>query len=312
MGPAGARVLAISFWLFSPRICQANEYGGITALDMVEGVRSQGLGGAGCALGRDANLLWINPAAVAESHASITLGGLSGFSGEITAQGLGTLRLKEWTVCAGLAYYDTGALDSTDEYDNPVSGSFHRDWLAVVGAGRTFGFLTTGVSVKGQYSEMMSMAPESRIAVDAGVQARLLDILKLGLVGSTIGTGLVSGEVKARSRTQVRGGLAAAVNWPGDMHPDRFLFVLDTAYSFADREVTWPGGVEIWWKEALAFRIGGHLSQRKSLGALSFGLCAAGGNDLAGFMRKFRVDYSIRVLNDTLNPPQAVSLTVEL
>src|SRR6185503_19108785 len=82
----------------------------INVLNKVEAPRAQAIGGAAAAVGVDASLIWINPAAAAlVPNSSISLAGQRGFFKESTGQILGSTPWRSGVVSAGAMYYDTGA-----------------------------------------------------------------------------------------------------------------------------------------------------------------------------------------------------------
>ena len=287
----------------------AREYIQVTALDTTEAARTLGMGGAGSALGRDSSLIWMNPSALAGGGSGAILAGYMGLTGEVTMQGIGAFNYKDWTLCLGGVWADSGKLSLLDSDGNEVNQTLQRDVMVILGAGRPLGdLLTAGLAVKGQRSDLLDLVPDYRIVVDVGAQVKAFKTLKLGIAVRNFGSGMVLSGYKAESRTEARGGVAYRIDWPGSLHPDGFILAADAVYSFADDEFVYPGGLEIWWQDIFAIRIGGHYSETKTLGNLSLGLCAAGGSTASGFKR-FRLEYATRLVRETDSYPHTISLT---
>lgn len=281
----------------------------VNALTAIEASRAEGFGGAAAAIGRDASVSWLNPAAAAQtSAASLTLAGQRGYFNEGAGQALISAPFAKGAVFAGLIYFDAGTmlLNSTD--GSSKTARIQQDFLGSLGyAAVLAGSLAGGISVKAIRSEIFDNSANA-FALDAGLQTRVNRHVKAGACLQNLGSKLKYQEDAVDLPTLFRAGIAAG-GWlnqwglPSLSEADKFLVIIDAEFPLAEQDFSVRGGVEYQIGAILALRAGARLGNRDELGAFSTGIGLSVG--------QYRLDYSIRFGGDFSNP-QTLSLTISL
>ncbi len=280
----------------------------VTSLNRVEATRAQALGGATSALGGDAALVWLNPAASGKmTSSSLTLAGQRGYFGDLIGQGLGVIPLGIGVMSVGFSTYNSGVvtLNALDGTTRQVIG--HQDIMGMVGLSRALSAgVDAGVSVKGVRTKLFEEVGTTAVALDGGIQIRLAPMLKAGVVLQNLGTKLQYEADQISLPAAIRSGLALGWRFKGiadgSSARDALIVMADAEYPLEEKHPVWRGGVEYQWRGVLALRAGGRLSSREELSNYAAGL---------GLMvRQFRLDYSFQLGDTPADSPQAFSLTI--
>jgi len=280
----------------------------VSSLNKIEAIRSQAMGGAASALGGDASLAWLNPAAPGgEKSASLTLAGQRGFADDLIGQGLGVLPLKVGVVFVGVSGYTYGSvtLNSTDGSSREVSGQ--QDMLGAVGFSRevTPG-ISAGACAKIMRSSLLGEMATSAMSFDVGIQAGVIPMVKAGLSLRNLGTKMKYYSDPVNTPFTVRTGVAVESRfgevWGKEEALHTITTVADVEYPPEEKRAILLGGVEYRWKGMIAVRAGIKYGFREELNNYSAGL---------GFiLGKHRLDYSVKLGSLVYDVPQAVSLTI--
>lgn len=288
---------------------------GAGGLERMQMPRAEALGGAGCALEHDANLVLTNPAAAARVVApSICVGAQTGWLGGGSGTVFGVHPVAIGAVTAGALFTDAGqvTLNASDGSSRQVDAG--RDLLLVGGlAGPLAKTITMGCTFQLYRSELAEVATAQTILVDVGIQDEVSQRLKLGLAARRFGPAIRYLDDPVAPPAVVCAG--AAYGLPlGAVLPElfsereRFVAVADLEASLVDSRPAVKGGAEFWWGQVLILRVGGRATNAQALGNLAAGFGLR--TPLAGFsMRELRLDYAVRLLNSAFNAPQNLSLT---
>ena len=278
----------------------------VNALTIVEASRAEGFGGAAAAVGRDASMSWLNPAAAAQSGAALTLAGQRGYFNEAAGQALVSAPFAGGALFAGLIYFDAGSVALNPDDGSSRTVRIQQDLLGSIGfAGTLAGPASGGISVKGIRSEIFGETAAA-LALDAGLQTRLNRFVKAGACLQNIG-GRLRYETDAVNLPSLfrigvaAGGWLSEWGFPSVFETDRLLVIADVEFPFAERTISFCGGVEYQLGTILAVRAGAKLANREESASFSSGIGLSAG--------KYRLDYSVRMGGD-FSKPQTLSLTI--
>jgi hypothetical protein len=279
----------------------AAETGAVNVLNKAGSTRSDAMGGAATAVGRDATLVWLNPASIAQvTQPSITLAGQRGFFGESLGQALLAAPLAQGVMSFGCMYYNTGTIRTYNEAGDARTMTLQEDFMGAI----TYGLaltpaLSVGATAKGLNSSMFDEVSSAALAVDLGAQYRITQGLKAGLSMQNFGTKLRYLDDEISLPAAVRGGLAYGVS-PGGR--DLVVLMGDAEYPVSGEGMTMSAGAEYQWNDTASLRAGIRLPSGTELATLSFG---------AGLVvQHYRLDYSVR-LGKEFDSPQTLSLTLD-
>ncbi len=298
--PRGGALLAALATLIAGRA--AGGAGVIGVLDLVEPARSQGLGGAGTAVGNDPTLAGVNPAAGANvARPTVSVAGQRRSFGESVGQGLVAFPALGGSLSLTVAYLDAGTLALATPDGGLAHLALQRDVAVSAIAARPFGKrVTAGIAVKVLESELFADFRARTVAGDAGVQVLMDHWLKAGVAIQNLGGSLdYAGERQPLNAT-VRAGLAAA--WKFGGATDVIVFMADVL-GHNGGAVSVRGGAEYLWNGVVSLRAGAKLAGTSNLSSMSAGF---------GFNRGvFRVDYGVR-FGSAFELPHAIALTLRL
>lgn len=174
--------------------------------------------------------------------------------------------------------------------------------------------MSGGFSLKGIQSELVEEFKATGFVFDFGFQMRMAETVKAGVAVKNFGSNLKFLDDQITSPTKIRVGLATL--WRlGNGSPferqtnNSLVTVVDAEFLVNGGQARWHGGLEYHWRRTLVFRVGGHAGD-KSLGNLSAGLGFRIHKGHDGKSQRYRLDYSIRLLTNTFDPPQALSMTM--
>ncbi len=278
----------------------------VNALTVVEASRAEGFGGAAAAVGRDASVSWLNPAAAAQSGAALTLAGQRGYFNEAAGQALVSAPFAGGALFAGLTYFDAGSVSLNPDDGSSRTIRIQQDLLGCLGFAATLvGPLSGGISLKGIRSGIFGETA-SALAADAGLQTRLNRFVKAGACLQNIGGRLKYENDSVSLPSLFRIGMAAGgwlseLGFPSVLETDRLLAIADVEFPFAEKTIAVRGGIEYQLGTILAVRAGARLANRDESASFSTGIGLSAG--------KYRLDYSIRMGGD-FSKPQTLSLTI--
>ena len=277
------------------------ESGSVNVLNKAGSTRSDAVGGAATAIGRDATLVWLNPASIAQvGQPSITLAGQRGFFGESLGQALLTAPFADGVMSFGCMYYNTGVAKAYSESGELRTITLQEDFMGAITFGKAVTpALSVGATAKGLNSSVFEEFSSAAVAIDLGAQYRITRSLKMGLAIQNFGTKLRYLEDRIPLPAAVRGGLAY-----GFAPSPRDLLVLmsDAEYPMSGEGIIWSGGAEYQWNGAASLRAGMRKPAGDELATLSFG---------AGIIfQQYRLDYSVRIGKE-FDSPQTLSLTMD-
>ena len=147
------------------------------------------------------------------------------------------------------------------------------------------------------------------------VQMRVNDFLKAGVALRNFGTKTKYFEDEVSPPASARGGAAFGCLLR-DILPfmqkntDAVLLAVDVDYRLAEEQVFLRGGLEYRWHDTVYLRAGGSTGSARQLGNLSLGLGLNIGGGLDGMVRRYRFDYSIRMLTQGFDMPQMLGMTL--
>ncbi len=281
--------------------------------------RAEALGGACSAVEYEPTFVWLNPASAARvRNTSLTM---SGRNDMFSGMGGDALFVRpQWggAFFAGGTYLDAGSilLNSSDGTSRRVTA--RQDMLALLGYSREFGpGVSGGLSVRGLRSELEGEFRVNTLVLDGGAQFNVADFLKAGVALRNIGTKAKYLESEVSPEPLVRAGIAAGLP-VRDFLPfaaesrDSILLVADCEYRPEERQVFLLGGLEYRWNDMLFLRAGGGAGSVQRLGNLSLGLGIDIGGEESSWIRRYRLDYSIRLLTLGFEAPQIFGFTLIL
>jgi len=272
----------------------------VNVLTRAPATRADAIGGAATALGRDAGLVWLNPAAPAfTTNSSLTLAGQRGFFGEVLGQGLLTSPFTGGVLAFGIMYYDAGTAALYTSDGTPRKLDVQQDFMGSLTWSRAFSpALAVGVTLKGLNSILFGENTSAAFASDAGAQFRINDCLKVGVALRNIGTQLQYHEDRISLPSSFRAG-AMLGTWVGKR--DALLLTSDAETPLRGGEVTWCAGAEYQWHGMVSLRAGAHILPGTELGRWTAG---------AGIVfRQYRLDYGVQ-FGGGFDAPHTLSLTM--
>jgi len=290
----------------------------VSALNKLENARSQGLGGAGVALGRDIGLVWLNPAsAQGVTTDSISFTGQRGMFGESTGQAVGTGNIEAGTIIVGAGYYDAGEAELTAQDFTTRTVKAQRDFVGEVGfASSPQDNLAVGAAVKYLSTELAEEFKASALAVDVGGQMNFTDSIKAGLALRNIGKGYRYRREFTQMPTTISLGLAGVVRMAQAMgigltEGDLAVLTADMETK-ADAEIlSYQAGLEYRTLRVLVLRAGARESPNEAMRSFSAGLGVMLKVPLGGRDTLARLDYAVHFGDKTITQPHILGLTVE-
>jgi len=295
-----------------------NKVQSVSALNKAEPARAKGLAGAAVALGRDASLIWINPASpVGTDSLSLSVGGQQGMFGERSGQTVAAGPVEPGILTAGFVYYDTGSVDLQNPEGRTWQVIGQQDFLGALGFAMPFtNRASAGFSVKYLHSELAEKFVASSVDLDAGIQFQYTDSFKVGASLRNVGTGYKYKKEKTPPPSTVTAGMAmiflpAATFGYSLSSQDIFLLVVDGEATASGEPLSLRGGVEYQTFGMLTLRGGARFSGEEGMRAYSAGIGIlarfnTGENTLTGHL-----DYAIDLGNSLIGLPQMLNLTVE-
>lgn len=271
----------------------------VNVLNKVGATRAEAIGGNASALGRDASLVWLNPASPALlGDPALTLSGQRGLYGESVGQLLLAAPLDQGVFTLGIMYYDGGTLSVYTPDDEILEIPVQRDFLGAINWSRALSpSVSMGATLKGIHSTLFRENASSAVAGDLGVQFRVNDLVKLGAAIQNIGTRLryLDDSVSLPAMARFGAALGRRIG-----SRDFLLVTADAEAPFAG-DILWGAGTEYQFNGLASLRAGARLAGGGEPGYFTLG---------AGFnLRQFRVDYGIRIGGEFDNP-QTVSLSM--
>jgi len=276
--------------------------GVVNVLDKTGPTRSEAVGGAVTAIGRDATLISVNPASAAQiTRPSLTLAGQSGLFGEVLGQMVLAAPLTEGVMAFSAAYYDTGTTKVFTADDKLINLHMQSDFMGSLTYSRALApALAIGGTVKGLNSRLMEETSSAAFAVDLGAQYRITQVIKAGVAVQNVGSQLRYLDDKFSLPSAARGGVA--LGFPSADGRDLMIMTGDAEYALTGQGVTWSAGAEYQWHGMASLRAGIRMTPVKELAALAFG---------AGLVfQQYRIDYSVR-MGGEFDSPQTLSLTMD-
>lgn len=277
----------------------------VNGLVRVESTRAQAFGGGAVAVGNDPTLVWVNPAAAANSRdSSFSMGANRGYFGDTAGHAMLSQPFGQSTLTAALLYYDAGYAESYDEEGTCYKVPIQSDMAAAFGyAAPLTGEVTTGANFKYCASKVGADTRYHSFLGDGGVQVRVTNELKLGFAMANLGPPIeIAGESYAPPAV-ARAGAAAGIRLGQGPRPSTLILVGDCEYQVASKLSSFRGGVEYHWRGMVALRAGGRVGTYREPGVFGGGIGLKLGN--------YRLDYTLRH-TEIADMPQTVTLTVSL
>ena len=261
---------------------------------------------------------------------SLTIAGRTGFLGETGGKALLVVPVFRGVVALGGAMDSAGTVSLWSPDGSCRRVNARQDLFGMLSlAGMVAPRISGGVSAKLVRSELVEEFETQLLLFDAGVQVQPREYLKFGLALKNIGSDEKYEEESVTRPFQAQGGFALLGRLsdvlPHAVSANSYLVLVgDCEYELRqDRHLRPEGefrtsrsvaviraGLEYQWGGILALRVGGKIGEEKSLGNLSAGLSVGLKDTRDKRTRRFRLDYSTRLLTEELDAPQALSLTV--
>jgi len=204
-------------------------------------------------------------------------------------------------VSLGFARYDTGAITLNTSGGTSMRVHAQEDMMAMASGGKVFGEgCTVGASVKMLQSRVFEEFSTRAVAVDVGMQVRVLSHGKAALLLQNAGSHLQYFEGALSLPATLCLGFGYAFPNPAGMK-GTLVSTVETSFADTAHDVVLRGGVEYRWADSFALRGGVNSATAGNDVGLSCGFAASFG--------KLRIDYAI-TLSQIYYQPQSFSLTV--
>jgi len=247
--------------------------------------------------------------------ASITMSGRKDLFGGLAGDAVYVGPLWGGVLSVGGTYEDAGnvTLNASDGTLRRVDA--RRDLLGLAGYSGELGFdVASGFSVRILRSELVEEFRATTVMFDGGMQIKVNDFIKAGVALRNFGTKTKYFEDEISPSPSARVGAAFGCLLR-DFLPfmrdsmDAVLLAADVDYRLVEQQVFLLGGLEYRWNNILYLRAGGSLGSVQRLGSLSLGLGINIGGGESAWVRRYRLDYSIRLLTLGFDAPQMLGMT---